>query len=215
MFKSLFILVVVSIFGTLILALTGVEKSTFEIGSYSANIFLAFIQIFALYLIYSQLKHQKRLSIAQFVSSIMEQLASQKEFHRKLEKGLDDPENAPEIDEADIVAFLNVFENLSAVVESGVVSISDIDQPFAYRFFLTTNNQTVQDLELIPDGKYYKSIYRLHKQWRQYRKENDLPQFGSKSTRLDYRCEEYEELAKTESNKFSRGEKMNRDIGLA
>lgn len=38
--------------------------------------------------------------------------------------------------------------------------------------------------------------------------------FGSKSTRLDYRCEEYEELAKTESNKFGRGEKMNRDIGL-
>ncbi|BCG20450.1 hypothetical protein JCM19053_1937 [Vibrio sp. JCM 19053] len=37
---------------------------------------------------------------------------------------------------------------------------------------------------------------------------------GSKSTRLDYRCEEYEELAKTESNKFNRGEKMNRDIGL-
>lgn len=202
--KSILILLGMSLLGTVYLITSGAEKDTFEIGSYSANIFLAFVQIFALYLIYSQLKHQKRLSIAQFVSSIMEQLASQKEFHRKLVKNLDNPDEDPGVDEADIVAFLNVFENLSAVVESGVISIKDIDQPFAYRFFLTTNNKTVQDLELIPDGKYYKSIYRLHKQWIDFRKKNDLPQIGSKSTRLDYRCEEYDELARLEnkSNKL-------------
>jgi hypothetical protein len=200
MLKPVFTLVALSVMGTIFFMIFGVDKTAFEIGSYSANIFLAFIQIFALYLIYSQLKHQKRLSIAQFVSSIMEQLATQKEFHRKLVKNLDNPNEMPDIDEADIVAFLNVFENLSAVVESGVISISDIDQPFAYRFFLTTNNKTVQELELIPDGKYYKSIYRLHKQWISFRKENNLPQIGSKSTRLDYSCADYEELAKFENH---------------
>lgn len=198
MLKTMLIFIGFSFLGTAFLLINGTDKDTFEMGSYSANIFLAFVQIFALYLIYLQLKHQKKLGIAQFVSSIMEQLASQKEFHRKLVKNLERPDDVPDVDEADIVAFLNVFENLSAVVESGVISIKDIDQPFAYRFFLTTNNKTVQNLELIPDGKYYKSIYRLHKQWIKFRKENDLPQIGSKSTRLDYRCEEYDELASTE-----------------
>ncbi|WP_462173072.1 hypothetical protein [Pseudoalteromonas xiamenensis] len=196
------VLVVVLLAGTVLsayLSMSSYGKDAFEIGSYSANIVLALIQVGALILIYSQLKHQKQLSVAQFISSIMEQLASQRDFHRKLENYLKDDSGELDIDNADIVAFLNVFENLAALIESGVINIDDIDQPFAYRFFLTVNNRVVQDLELIRDGKYYKSIYRLHKTWRKFRKAKDLPQIGKKEDSLDYRCEDYGVLAQSES----------------
>ena len=85
MHKILVLLLTLGVVVTLYVTVDGYDKNVFEIGSYSANIVLALIQIGALVLIYSQLKHQKQLSVAQFISSIMEQLASQKDFHRKLE----------------------------------------------------------------------------------------------------------------------------------
>ena len=200
--RSLFVFLILGLGLSLYVGAVIDGKSTLELGSVSTNIVLALIQIGGLVLIYFQLRHQKQLSVAQFTSSIMEQLSSQREFHRKLEGHLQNPSDELNIDNAEIVAFLNVFENLASLLESGVIKIDNIDQPFAYRFFLAVNNTRVQDLELIRDGDYYRSIYRLHKKWKAFRELKHLPQIGEEENSLESRCKKYEVLAKKDKPNF-------------
>jgi len=149
--------------------LAKVSNGNLETASYISNVIMMLIQVFALYIITLQLKHQKYLSIAQFISQIMDQLAEQKEFHQKIQGSED-----PEITNAEVVSFLNVFENIAALIETEVIGIEHIDNPFAYRFFLTVHNKKVQKLELVEDAAYYKAIYKLHKNWLEYRKSKNL-----------------------------------------
>ncbi|WP_018416352.1 hypothetical protein [Teredinibacter turnerae] len=167
--NQIYVAVGIIILVNTVFILSKVSGGSIENASYISNIIMMLIQIFALYVIVSQLKHQKYLSIAQFISQTMDQLAEQKEFHQKLQS-VDDPE----ITNSEIVAFLNVFENIAALIETGVIGIEDIDNPFAYRFFLTVHHPKVQKMELLEDKAYYKAIFKLHKQWVEYRKSKKL-----------------------------------------
>ncbi len=69
----------------------------------------------------------------------------------------------------DIVAYLQWCESLASLVVENVLSISAIDAPFAYRFFLIVNNKEIQEKEIIPSKDYYQGIYILHQKWEKYK----------------------------------------------
>ena len=62
----------------------------------------------------------------------------------------------------DIVTYLQWCETLASLVLENVISIKSINALFAYRFFLITNNETVQKMEIVPNKEYYQEIYLLH-----------------------------------------------------
>ena len=73
-----------------------------------------------------------------------------------------------------IVTYLQWCEELAFVVNKGVLKISDIDELMSYRFFLITNNEYIQKTELIPEREFYRGIYKLHKEWTEYKRKKKL-----------------------------------------
>ena len=61
-------------------------------------------------------------------------------------------------------------EELSTLVQKGVVDLETIDNLFSYTFFLITNNKYIQDNELVSQAEFYKGIFYLHKEWTLYKK---------------------------------------------
>ena len=130
-----------------------------------ATVIMVVIQVLALVVIRRQLKLQEHLKVANYSLQAMRELREHVELFEKIKDS-----NEAELSNAEIMSLLNVYENLSSLIDKGAIEFSDIDGPFAYRFFQVCNHPTVQRLELIPDAKYYTAIYRLHRKWRDYRK---------------------------------------------
>lgn len=67
------------------------------------------------------------------------------------------------------VDYLVYLEGLASCVLNGILEIRDIDDLFAYRFFLALNNEELQRLELEPFEPYYRGCYQLYEVWFNYR----------------------------------------------
>lgn len=74
-----------------------------------------------------------------------------------------------------IVAYLEWLEELAAIVNQNLIDFEFIDDFLSYRFFTITNNKYVQDIELISEYENYRGIYKLHKNWSNYKKRVNLP----------------------------------------
>ena len=72
-----------------------------------------------------------------------------------------------------IVSYLQWCESLSILVQRGVITLDIIDNLYSYRFFLITNNEYIQNLELVPEAEYYNGIYVLHKLWTNYKRKHN------------------------------------------
>ena len=164
--KYLIILAVCSI--VLILASTYVSfvSKKMQLVAHVATVIMVLIQVFALVVIKRQLKLQEHINVANYTLQAMKELREHVELFEKIK----DSEDA-NLSNAEIMSVLNVYENMSSLIDKGAIEFKDIDGPFAYRFFKVCNHPKIQTLELIPDAKYYTAIYRLHRKWLEYRKD--------------------------------------------
>ena len=74
-----------------------------------------------------------------------------------------------------IVGYLEWLENLSSLINTGVLHISKIDNVMSYRYFLIVNNKQVQEGELLRNREFYRSIYDVYPDWVAYKKKYNLP----------------------------------------
>lgn len=79
----------------------------------------------------------------------------------------------PDEDYAGIVAYLEWCESLSVLIQKGVMDFETVDNLYSYRFFLITNNEYVQKLELVPEREFYKGVFALHKMWSDYKRKTN------------------------------------------
>lgn len=70
-----------------------------------------------------------------------------------------------------ITNYLFWCEELSALIQRGILDFETIDNLFSYIFFLITNNKYIQDRELVPQAEFYKGVYFLHYAWTKYKKD--------------------------------------------
>lgn len=80
-----------------------------------------------------------------------------------------------------LVNYLVYLEGFSACILENMLKISDVDDLFAYRFFLALNHPEVQSISLLPFGTYYRNCYRLYEKWIDYREK-----CGKYSEKLDW-----------------------------
>lgn len=80
----------------------------------------------------------------------------------------------------DLVNYLVHLEGFSASVLQGVLELRDVDDLFAYRFFLAMNHPEVQALELFPCATYYRGCFKLYKKWLDYRR--NAPKYKGKES---------------------------------
>ncbi|ENN9982782.1 hypothetical protein ACT0L1_004352 [Vibrio vulnificus] len=158
-----------------------------QLFAHVSTVVMVVIQLLAFFVIKKQLSMQKHLNVANFTLRAMEQLGEQKVLHEKLQN-----KHSTDITKAEVVAFLNIYESISSLIDTGVITFEDIDNAFAHRFFLACNHPRVHELELKPDASYYKAIYRLHKKWLNYRESRKIETFEDNSLRM---YEFYETLA--------------------
>ena len=74
-----------------------------------------------------------------------------------------------------LVNYLVYMEGLAALVQRHVLHLGVIDDLFAYRFFLATNNPIVQEFELLPYAEFYRGCFILNKMWtKRWNQENRI-----------------------------------------
>ncbi|MFT4927331.1 MAG: hypothetical protein ACI8WB_003437 [Phenylobacterium sp.] len=151
------------------LGIAVVGKGDLQLASHISTVVMMLIQIIALLLITAQLSQNKHLHKAEYLSRTMDQLAALRDIPERLQN-----EETKDMKSSEIVAFLNVYELLSALIDTGVITFEDIDNPFSHRFFLVTHHPLVQEKELFRDAKYYKAIFKLHRNWLEYRASENI-----------------------------------------
>ena len=87
-----------------------------------------------------------------------------------------------------IIFYLSFFGKIEYLIKLGVLDFPTIDQLFAFRFFLVTNNIHTQQQILYSSiyKGYWLDVYRLHRKWSQFRRERGLDILFEKEAMLKY-----------------------------
>lgn len=152
-------------------------------------------------------KHQNEIEEASFIlqfnqafitdpnMAYVESLLEQEAYYEPMEGELTKEENRQKV-----VNYLVYLESLAPLVLNNVLKLEHIDDLFAYRFFIATENVEIQDNELCKYADYYRGCFKLYKEWKQYhdvRKlktpSNDDNANKKKMRALD-QCEKYKEI---------------------
>jgi hypothetical protein len=140
----------------------------------------AIVSAMALIFLGFQVSYQVRVTNAQFI----QQLAQDVDQHVMTELMLDKggglyalKEHLDREEESSLILFLTFFERLSYNVDHGVENMKAYDRLFSYRFFLLVHNPNVQKHILLnPNMKSsWVYIFTLHKKWLDYKHTRSLP----------------------------------------
>jgi hypothetical protein len=136
-------------------------------GSKPQEIVVAVTAVIGAIAIWFQMKRARDIAHGEFIMNLNQSFLSNddvKTLYRKLIEGA-------EIDRGDqvaIVEYLSFFETIYLLLKQNVIDIRLIDDLFRFRFFTAVNNVYVQDLELIPDARFYRNIYALDDMWNEH-----------------------------------------------
>ena len=152
-----------------------------------ATIITTLTAIVGAFAIWFQMKRERDISEAEFIMNYNINFIENSEYIEleealeKYRKTVESGENAENIDDIltdnnrqTIINYLVYHEALAVFVKKRVLSISSIDDLFAYRFFLIMNNPEIQKKELCPEALYYQGCFWLHKKWTDYRRKKGL-----------------------------------------
>lgn len=67
------------------------------------------------------------------------------------------------------VNYLVYLEGIAPLILNDVVRLDNVDDLFAYRFFVAVNNPVLQKETLESYGGFYKGCYKVYKKWKNYR----------------------------------------------
>ncbi len=68
-----------------------------------------------------------------------------------------------------LLNYLTFFESIYLMKEQGVLRFDILDELFGRRFFIVVNNKAVQDIDLVPNYKYYLNVIYLYNDWKGFR----------------------------------------------
>ena len=127
--------------------------------------------------LFFQFKRDKDINQASFVvefGKIFEEKEGCRDIMQKLERYRKGETNVfTKNDYTYIVSYLQWCETLSILVQKNVLNLKTIDNLYSYWFFLITNNEYIQKLELVPEAEFYKGVYILHKIWTKYKRKTN------------------------------------------
>jgi len=109
-----------------------------------------------------------------------------------------------EISKAEISNYLTFFETIYLLEKNGVIDFKIIDDLFAYRFFLAVHSEVFQREKLGAQPRNFKNIFKLEREWMDYRAKINKDKDGKPSVYVDNQlCNlkfkddtQYEELIK-------------------
>ena len=137
-----------------------------------------FTALFGVFGFIFQSVQSQKTQQAKFIVELSEKFYDNKDFQKLmnlLEKEYSEDDDSRAYISEIASKYLDFFESIYVVVEQGLISLSIIDNLFAYRFFCVANNPYIQKNVLTPYYKYYGNIIKLHYMWKKYRIKNGEP----------------------------------------
>lgn len=170
----------VVIYSLLVLMCFGVVIGSFwnEYGSIISTIVTSITAVVSAIAVYFQMRKDTEITQAEFLLEYSKCFYSY-EGAELLEKKIDKAIEKKELYQYSVEDYELVYDyflwitGLASMVENKTLPISLINNIYNYRFFTVVNNPSIQQSELCKFGEYYKSVYRLHKQWTDYRKKHN------------------------------------------
>jgi hypothetical protein len=126
-----------------------------------------------------QLRSNNQIAKAQLINELERDLSLHAEVILALSFGgkwYRNSTNISDVDRMAILKYVSFFERVYVIVNTNVLSLQDIDDIFAGRFFYLVNNPCAQ--EIMNDGAiepYLASIRNLSAKWSAYRRDRNLP----------------------------------------
>lgn len=140
----------------------------------------AIVPSFGLIFLGFQTFYQKRISEAQFIQQLAQDVDKNVMTETRIDQGGDLYELCDSItqdDKASLITFLTFFERLNYLIDNEVGSLDVFDKLFSYRFFILVHNPNVQRHLLLKEGMApsWAEIFKLHKRWLEYRRQRSTP----------------------------------------
>ena len=162
-------------------------------GSKPQEIIVSLTAVVGAIAIWFQMKRARDIAEGEFITTLNESFLANGDVKGLYRKFIEGAALSVE-DQTAIVEYLTFFETIYLLLERDVIDIKLIDDLFRYRFFIAVTNTFVQDLELLPDARYYTNIYALDDLWTRYRiKQGD---YEEPPTSLRQRNPEYDTFVK-------------------
>lgn len=149
--------------------------------------------IIGLVAIWYQLKKNKEINDAQFIVEIFEQYRSHSELFNKISPYEERDLNLSKEDKNKITSLLGFYESIYYLLEKKVISFHTVNNSFGYNFFSLVHHEYVQKSELASYCEYYRTIFKLHKIWVEFRKSENQKIVGQNNS-LE-KLDEYEVLS--------------------
>lgn len=133
-----------------------------------------FISLCTLFFLVFQLRQHKIFKKAELENSLDDELFKYKEIISRFYPGgkyFNNQTKIPDSEFTDLGFLISYYEKLKHLLDTDLINLEAIDKLFGYRFFVFTNNTTIQN-DLFSE-KYkdsFDSIFALHKQWSIFRK---------------------------------------------
>lgn len=137
--------------------------------------------VIGIFSVFIEMKRSADIAECEFIFNLQKQFDDNPKIQKFYEQLDNDFANGVKINDSikrtEIVSYLTFFEMMCNLIIKNVISIEDIDDLYAYPFFIAVNNKTIQDIELRKYKSYYQNIYKIYSKWYQYRKlkKNEIP----------------------------------------
>ena len=162
-----------------------------------------------------QIADGRRFAKAQFINQLEEEITSLDAEYVKLFPGdtwSSSNTKRPDLENlSNLIAYIAFFEKIKLLIDSKTIDICTVDRLFALRFFRLVHNPYVQNKILYSDQ--YKdcvsTIFALHQEWADFRKNNKLRIPGESSLESikgeDYRSavEQYKRKRNMRKRRFN------------
>jgi hypothetical protein len=130
-------------------------------------------------LIWTELKQTKKIQEAEFVVSLNQSYVENETYAKVytcLEQAYID-KMEPNLARIEISNYLTFFETMYLLINKKVINYKVLNDLFAYRFFLAVHSEYVQSEKLVKNPDNFRNIYKLEKEWIEYRKKEKLTIF--------------------------------------
>lgn len=150
----------------------------FEIASVYKQVLSSVITFTGVFALWYQFKKEKDITEAGFILDLNNTFVHDqgiKDIYSKLRKNINNDERyLGEEDRKYVVDYLTFFETLYILYKKEVFKIDEINDMFAYRFFLGVNNSEVRRLELDENGDFFRALYDFYIPWAEFRRKNNF-----------------------------------------
>ena len=157
-----------------VLVVLAITSATIHDGVFE-SIVTMIIAITGAIAIWYQLKKEKDIDEASFIVNLNNSFVENdgiKKIYSELRGNMNTLDVNPFDAQAErryIVDYLTYFETIYILYKKDVFSIAELDEMFAFRFFIAINDPYIQQIELKPNGPFYEDLYILYKPWKEYR----------------------------------------------